>query len=92
MKITYKNAIGLFTLLFIAGVLILAVSSFLRGLPAHGTVQIVGIVVLVAGLIIYLCFWRCPACRELLPRQITIPPDCKSCGARLLSVEDEGEN
>ena len=88
MKISYKNAVGMFTALFVLGVAIMAASNFMRHLPFHGTVQIVGAVVIALALIIYMVFWRCPACRELLPRQTTVPPSCKNCGARLIDEEE----
>ena len=89
MKNAYKKALGLFTFLFVLGVVIMAVANFMRHLPSHGTMITAGTVSLVLAVVVYVAFWRCPACRELLPRQITIPPDCKNCGARLLDDHDK---
>ncbi|MCL2857143.1 MAG: hypothetical protein FWE19_05405 [Oscillospiraceae bacterium] len=92
MKYAYKKAVGLFTTLFVLGVVIMAVANFMRHLPIHGTLITAGTIVLASALIIYMAFWRCPVCRELLQRQITVPHSCKSCGARLIDNEDEGSN
>ena len=89
MKISYKNAIGMFTALFVLGVVIMAVANFMRHLPIHSTVVTVGAAVIALALIIYIVFWRCPTCRELLPRQTTVPTSCKNCGARLIDEDDE---
>jgi len=83
--ISYKNAGGLFTSLFILGVVVITVANFTRHLPIHGILLPVGIALIGLGLLIYMGFWRCPACRQLLPRQM--PHSCKSCGHRL---KDEG--
>ena len=85
MKITYKNAVGLFTVLFVIGVAVLVIANFgfVRTLPIHGPLQTAGAVVIVLAFVIYLAFWRCPVCRGLLPRQATVPQSCKNCNARL---------
>jgi len=90
MKLTCKNALGLFTFLFVAGVVILAAANFMRDMPIHSTMQIAGAVSIALGLIVYTTFWRCPACRELLPRGTTVPPSCKNCGQRLRDDENKG--
>ena len=89
MKYAYKKALGLFTFLFVLGVVIMAVANFMRHLPIHGMLITAGTVSLVLAVLVITTFWRCPACRELLPRQITVPPDCKNCGARLLDDQDK---
>ena len=85
MKLSYKNAVGLFSSMFIAGVVTMAAASFLRAFAFSGTLQTVGILLLAGGIVIYLRAWRCPACRELLPKQITVPPNCPACGKELES-------
>ena len=90
MKNAYKKAVGMFTFLFVLGVVIMAVANFMRELPIHGTMITAGAVSLVLAVVIYTTFWRCPSCRELLPRQITVPPDCKNCGTKLLDDQDKG--
>ena len=91
MKNAYKKAVGLFTFLFVLGVVIMAVANFMRHLPIHGTLITAGAASLVLAVVIYTMFWRCPVCRELLQRQITVPSSCKSCGARLLDDQDKEE-
>ena len=89
MKIvSYKNVLGLFTFLFVLGVVIMAAANFMRHMAVQGTVITVGFVVLALAVVIYMAFWRCPACRELLQRQTTVPVSCKSCGHRL--TNDKG--
>ena len=89
MKNAYKKALGLFTFLFVLGVVIMAVANFMRHLPIHGTLVTAGTVCLVLAVALYVALWRCPVCRELLQRQITIPTDCKNCGADLTDDHDQ---
>ena len=83
MKITYKNAVGLFSGMFIAGVVMMTIARFLGALAFSGALQTAGVVIIALGVIIYLRVWRCPTCRELLPKQITVPPSCPGCGEQL---------
>jgi len=91
MKNAYKKAVGLFTFLFVLGIAILAIGNFgaMRTMPINATLNIVGAITIALGLLVYTTFWRCPTCRELLPRQITVPSRCKNCNARLLDDQDE---
>ena len=89
MRMFYKKAIGVFTALFVLGVAIMAVANFMRGMAIHGTLQIVGAVSIVAALAVYMVFWRCPVCRELLPRPRNVSPRCKNCSAQLFDEEDK---
>jgi len=94
MKISYKNAIKVYTPLFVLGLAILGIANTGggRALAFQGVLLIVGAALMAVGLTVYMVFWRCPDCRALLPRRSTIPPNCKNCDARLTDQDDEGRS
>lgn len=81
----YKTgrSIGQFLLFLSICLLCIAVFFNLPGIVVPILV-ITGILVALAGLLVYFLFWRCPYCRKNLPTQSMYDIDyCPNCGKKL---------
>ena len=55
-------------------------------LPFNGlriAFAIVAAVVMIAGIVVNALFYRCPACKKLLPTNESLPKTCPYCGEQL---------
>ena len=63
----------------------LFVVAFIPLLLGQGALitNIIAVVLMICGLVIYFKFYRCPHCRQMLPRRGSPGEFCRHCGEKL---------
>lgn len=71
--------------LILVGVLLLALAAKAPIESVHTQIVcgVIGVVLSTAGIVIKVCFRRCPHCHELLPLRWELPRFCPQCGEKL---------
>ena len=64
---------------FLLGAAVILVSIFLR----QGGIAVAGVLLLAAGALLKVCYWRCPHCGMLLPPREGNIRYCPYCGGKL---------
>lgn len=62
-----KNARRLYFILLLAALAILLAALSADGQTVKLVLSVVGLAVFIAGAVVTVVFWRCPACRKMLP-------------------------
>ncbi|MEG2441902.1 MAG: hypothetical protein RSB37_10380 [Acetivibrio sp.] len=78
MKLIIVKRVG--NILLIMGVLLLLISLLVDGVFS-GVISITGIIIALAGLFLFLLFWKCPSCNKRLPfHGLLGMENCPYCG------------
>lgn len=64
------------------GALVSCIALFFPN-PQLSVLSTLGLLIMASGVVIFICNWRCPHCRDFLPLRGGIPAFCPCCGKEI---------
>lgn len=80
---SYKFARKVKNFCFIAASIFALVAIFLPYTGLRIAFAAVAAVVMIGGIVVNAMFYRCPACKKMLPTNESLPKNCPYCGEQL---------